>query len=183
MRDHTNTQGDRDMKLTESQLRRIIREEAARIVREGYDDPGAAAMDAFVSVIETYAQVLLAGDSESSAEQYEAIGPALDHMLENDSSGLTSADVYEMVSSVMGRVFEEGGLDADDTLDDVKNIDQDFIEPAFMSPTAEPAPAPMTRAALRKVLGGAGKAAEKLRKGMGPKNFDVNETLRRRLGR
>lgn len=171
------------MRVTESQLRRIIREEAARIVREGYDDPGADALDAFVSVIETYAQVLLAGDRESSAEQYEAIGPALDHLLENDSSGLTSADVYEMVSSVMGRVFEEGGLDADDTLDDVKNIDQDFIEPAFMSPTVEPAPAPMTRAALRPVLRKAGKAAEKLRAGKGPKNFNMNETLRRRLGR
>lgn len=172
------------MKLTESQLRRIIREEAARIVREGYDDPGAAALDAFVSVIETYAQVLLAGDSESSAEQYEAIGPALDHMLENDSSGLTSADVYEMVSSVMGRVFEEGGLDADDTLDDVKNIDQDFIEPAFMSPTVEPAPAPRTPpVALRKVLRRAGKAARDLKAGKGPKNFSMNETLRRRLGR
>jgi hypothetical protein len=130
-------------------------------------------------VIETYAKVLLAGDSESSAEQYEAIGPALDHLLENDSSGLTSADVYEMVSSVMGRVFEEGGLDEDDALDDVKNIDQDIIEPAFMSPTAEPTPAPRTPpATLRKTLRSAGKAARKLRVGKGPKNFSMNETLR-----
>ena len=89
-------------------------------------------------MIETYAKVLLAGDNESSAEQYDAIGPALDHLLEVDP-GLTSADACEMVSSVMGRVFEEGGLDSDDALDEVKNIDQNIIEPAFMSPTAEPA--------------------------------------------
>lgn len=127
------------MRVTESQLRRIIREEAARVVREGYDDPEAAALDAFVSVIETYAKVLLAGDRESSAEQYDAIGPALDHLREVDP-GLSSADAYEMVSSVMGRVFEEGGLDEDDALDEVKNIDQNIIEPAFMSPTAEPTP-------------------------------------------
>lgn len=170
------------MRVTESQLRRIIREEAARVVREGYDDPGAAVLDAFVSVIETYAQVLLAGDNESSAEQYDAIAPALDHLREVDP-GLTSADAYEMVSSVMGRVFEEGGLDSDDALDHVLNIDKNIIEPAFMSPTAEPARAPMTPAALRKTLRSAGKAARKLKAGKGSKNFDMNETLRRRLGR
>ena len=83
----------------------------------------------------------------------------------------------------MGRVFEEGGLDSDDALDEVKNIDQNIIEPAFMSPTAEPAPAPSARAALRRTLRSAGKAAEKLRKGKGPKNFSMNETLRRSFGR
>jgi len=35
------------MKITESQLRRIIREEAARVVREGYDYPGGE-IDAFL---------------------------------------------------------------------------------------------------------------------------------------
>lgn len=53
-----------------------------------------------------------------------------------------------------------------------------------MSPTAEPTPAPRTPpAALRKVLKKAGKAARDLKGGKGPKNFDMNETLRRRLGR
>jgi hypothetical protein len=171
------------MRVTESQLRRIIREEAARVVREGYDDPGAAALDAFVSVIETYAQDLLAGDNESSAKQYDAIAPALDHLREVDP-GLTSADAYEMVSSVMGRVFEEGGHDSDDALDHVLNIDKNIIEPAFMSPAVESTPAPRTPpAALGKVLRRAGKAARDLKVGKGPKNFDMNETLRRRLGR
>ena len=135
-----------------------------------------------MSVIETYAKVLLAGDNESSSEQYDAIAPALDHLREVDP-GLTSADAYEMVSSVMGRVFEEGGHDEDDALDHVLNIDKNIIEPTFMSPTAEPAPAPTTRAALRTTLRSAGKAARNLKGGKGPKNFDMNETQRRRLGR
>ena len=168
------------MRVTESQLCRI---KQLGVVAEGYDDPGADALDAFVSVIETYAKVLLDGDNESSAEQYDAIGPALDRLREVDP-GLTSADAYEMVSSVMGRVFEEGGFDSDDALDEVKNIDQNIIEPAFMSPTAEPTPAPRTPpATLRKTLRRAGNAARDLKAGKGPKNFNMNETLRRRLGR
>lgn len=138
-----------------------------------------------MSVIEPYAKVLLAGDNESSVEQYDAIGPALAHPLEVDP-GLTSSDTYEMVLSVMDRQFSTAPRVRQNQLDlenQVKNIDQNIIEPAFMSPTAEPAPAPTTRVALRRTLRSASKAAEKLRKGKGPKNFSMNETLRRSFGR
>ena len=109
-------------------------------------------------------------------------GLALDHLLEVDP-GLTSADAYEMVSSVMGRVFEEGVLIQTTPSMRSRTLTRILLSRLSCHPLQSPPSRTATRAALRRTLRSAGKAAEKLRKGKGPKNFSMNETLRRSFGR
>lgn len=166
------------MRITESQLHRINREEAAQVVREGYD--GLEVPDEIVGMIENYARLLLLGDMDSLALHDVSLLSALMRM-RDDYPDVAELDVRDVFEAVANRVFSAAAKLATtpeqkkkipDLADELKYFDENFLVKAF--PENVPAPKPTPPRRLKKVLKRAGEAARKLKAGKGPKNFDKN---------